>query len=93
MEGAVKLLNIPAPNYIKMDVDGIEHLILKGGTSILKTIKSILVEVNEDYKEQDLNVRNILTETGPVLKEKRHSEIVDGSEEFGKTFNQIWCRV
>jgi len=31
MVDAVKLLNIPQPDYIKLDVDGIEHLILKGG--------------------------------------------------------------
>ena len=93
MDTAVKLLNIPAPNYIKIDVDGIEHLILKGGTGILKSIKSILVEVNEDYKEQDLNVKTILTEAGLVLKEKRHSSLVDGSDEFGQTYNQIWHRV
>jgi len=93
MEDAVKLLNIPSPDYVKMDVDGIEHLILKGGSVILKKIKSILVEVNEDYKEQDINVSKILTEAGLVLKEKRHSEIVDGSQEFGQTYNQIWHRV
>ena len=29
MMDAVKLLKIPEPDYIKMDVDGIEHLILK----------------------------------------------------------------
>ena len=41
-------------NYIKIDVDGIEHLILKGGQSILenKKIKSISVELNENFKEQ-----------------------------------------
>ena len=31
IEQAVSLLNIPQPSHIKMDVDGLEHLILAGG--------------------------------------------------------------
>ncbi len=31
MVDAVELLRIPQPDYVKIDVDGIEHLILKGG--------------------------------------------------------------
>ena len=44
MVDAVNPLNIPQPDYIKMDVDGIEHLILKGGISILDKVKGLLVE-------------------------------------------------
>ena len=41
-----KVLKIP--NYIKIDVDGIEHLILKGAKNFLKNrrIKEILIEMN-----------------------------------------------
>ena len=47
-----KLLDIP--NYIKIDVDGTEHLILKGMGKYLQDpkIKSILVEINENFKIQ-----------------------------------------
>lgn len=33
MEDAVQRLGLPQLDYIKMDVDGIEHLILQGGSS------------------------------------------------------------
>jgi FkbM family methyltransferase len=31
MDDAVSLLHIPPPNFIKVDVDGIEHFVLQGG--------------------------------------------------------------
>ena len=41
-----KLYNLSMPDYIKIDVDGIEHLILEGSKNILsnKNLKSVLVE-------------------------------------------------
>jgi hypothetical protein len=49
------------PNYIKIDVDGIEHLILEGFGRFLKNkrIKSISIEVNEDLP-QHRNIKKIL---------------------------------
>ncbi len=52
LNDAVQRLNLPEPDYIKMDVDGIEHIILKGGKNVLKNVKEILVEINEDFVEQ-----------------------------------------
>ena len=48
------------PNYIKIDVDGIEHLILEGAEMFLKDkkVKSILVEINENYVEQKKNIKS-----------------------------------
>ena len=45
MVDAVELLKIPQPDYIKIDVDGIEHLILKGGIPVLVRTKVILIEI------------------------------------------------
>ena len=82
------------PSLIKIDVDGIEHLILKGATKTLQSekLRSLFIEVNDDFKEQAHQVKNILESAGFALKEKRHSEMVDGSELFGRTYNQIWVR-
>jgi FkbM family methyltransferase len=82
------------PSLIKIDVDGIEHLILKGATKTLKLekLKSLFIEVNDDFREQAHQVKNILESAGFALKEKRHSEMVDGSEMVGRTYNQIWVR-
>jgi FkbM family methyltransferase len=82
------------PSLIKIDVDGIEHLILKGATKTLKSkeLKSLFIEVNDEFKEQAHQVKNILEFAGFALKEKRHSEMIEGSERFGRTYNQIWVR-
>ena len=69
--------NFFIPDYIKIDVDGIEHLILDGANEFLKNkkIKSISVEINENFKEQfeknskrlwknvtlALNIKNVTT--------------------------------
>jgi FkbM family methyltransferase len=91
MVDAVKLLNIPQPDYIKLDVDGIEHLILKGGGSVLEKVKGILIEINDDFEKQAGDAMQYLEKSGLVLKEKRHAESFDNTI-FNKTFNQIWQR-
>lgn len=93
MENAVNRLEIPKPDFIKMDVDGLEHFILKGGQGVLSTVKSILIEVNDDFTEQAQQCELLLTEAGLLLKEKRHSDEIDQSDSgFQNTYNQIWVR-
>ena len=79
------------PDYIKMDVDGIEHLILEGGNKILKKTKSILVEVDESFITQVERTKKYLTEAGLKLTEKKHSDLIEKSK-FKSVFNQIWER-
>ena len=57
------------PNLVKIDVDGIEHLILSGAVNTLKNknCRSVLVEVNEDFLEQSIEVKRILEDCGVVL--------------------------
>ena len=54
-----KILNIP--NYIKIDVDGLEHLILKGALKTLKSpdILEIQIEINELFRAKKINFSNI----------------------------------
>lgn len=91
MQDGVKTLAIPSPDYIKMDVDGIEHLILKGGASVLAGVKQVLVEINDNFSEQAEQAAALLSQSGLVLKDKRHSEMIE-SGNFRSTFNQIWHR-
>ena len=60
------------PDYIKIDVDGIEHLILKGGERVLKDkkLKSMLIEINENFEEQYHDILNIMKDSGFEIKEK-----------------------
>ena len=93
MVDAAKLLRILPPDYIKMDVDGIEHLILKGGMPILRGIKGILIEINDKFAAQANDASKYLREAGLSLKKKRHAECFDSDTSAAKyTFNQIWTR-
>ena len=93
MVDAANLLKIPQPDYIKMDVDGIEHLILKGGRPILREVKGILIEINDKFLTQANDGSMYLQEAGFSLKEKRHADYFDFYTGPGKhTFNQIWVK-
>ena len=93
MENAAQLLKIPQPDYIKMDVDGLEHFILKGGFSVLSQVKQVLIEVNDDFHEQAEQCHSLLSKAGLVLKEKRHSDyIASNTQGFQNSYNQIWSR-
>lgn len=73
------------PSMIKIDVDGIEHLILSGMTQVLghPNCKSIYVEVNENFHEQASKVNEVLGSCGFTLLESTQ-------ESF--TSNQIWTK-
>jgi len=91
MLDAVQLLKIPVPDYVKMDVDGIEHLILKGGAPILEQVKGVLIEINDSFAAQADNAGVYLRQAGLFMREKRHAEVFDtGMAQH--TFNQIWVR-
>ncbi len=91
MADATSLLKIPAPDHIKMDVDGIEHLILKGGMSVLAGVKSILIEINDEFAAQAGEASESLRRAGLTLREKKHADVrLTGGAE--STFNQIWSR-
>ena len=93
MVDAVELLKIPTPDYIKIDVDGIEHLILKGGVPVLQRAKSVLVEINDRFAFHADSASQYLREAGLSLKEKKHAEYFDSGPGAARyTFNQIWGR-
>ena len=77
MDQALGLLSLPAPDFIKMDVDGIEHFLLQGGSKVLKEIQGIIVEINDDFTEQAEVSKKLLEEAGLTLLEKRHSDLIE----------------
>jgi FkbM family methyltransferase len=93
MEQVGSLLDIPNPVYIKIDVDGLEHFILKGGKNVLKQVTGVLIEVNDDFQAQADECNKLLTDAGLTLKEKRHSDMIANNEYgFQNSYNQIWIR-
>jgi FkbM family methyltransferase len=91
IDDAISRLNIPKPDYIKLDVDGIEHLILMGGDVTLQSIQGILLEVNENFHEQFKSASSLLLKAGLEQKEKHRWEGSINSN-FENTYNQIWVR-
>lgn len=89
---AFVLLKLPQPDYIKIDVDGIEHLILKGAAGVLANVKSVLIEIDENFEKQLVDSNKYLVEAGFEMKEKRHAAMFENSK-FEKCFNQIWVKV
>ena len=79
-----KILSIP--DFIKIDVDGNEHLILKGADKTLsnKKINEIYIEINENYKEQKKSILNIL--------KRKNFKIFKKYKKKDNTYNVIFKR-
>ena len=92
MDEAVAKLHLPYPDYVKMDVDGIEHLILRGGEDVLRHVKGIAIEINEAFANQAQESRQLLQAAGLRFMSKAHSEMIEVNPQFRYTFNQVWSR-
>ena len=82
------------PDYIKIDVDGIEHLILEGGDKFLNNekVKSISIEINENFKEQYDNILNLMNKYKFKILHKKHtSDLIQGNK-FTNTYNYIFIK-
>lgn len=51
------------PTHIKIDVDGLEHLVLAGMGGVLPDVRSVLVELNTGLKEH-LDIYNLMHDHG-----------------------------
>ena len=82
------------PDYIKIDVDGIEHLILEGGSKFLrnKKIKSLSIEINENFIEQYEKILYLMNEYEFQILHKKHNENFYGENKFKNIYNYIFIR-
>jgi len=85
MDEAIRLLNIPAPRFIKIDVDGIEHFILRGGAETLKGVESVMVEIDDGFAVQAEETTRHLQNAGLTLLHKCGGDA-------GSQCNQWWVR-
>ncbi|MDC2974922.1 FkbM family methyltransferase [Prochlorococcus sp. AH-736-K09] len=93
LDEAHETLSIPLPKYIKIDVDGLEHLILKGSKKVLQNIESILIETNKNFLSQYEEITRILKENKFTLRYSalRDDLIINSNNQgFSKVHNQIW---
>lgn len=84
IEDFFEQFNPGQPDYVKLDVDGIEHLILKGGIGVLAHVKEILVEISPGFDEQKKECYQVLGDLGFRVK--------SSSGEINSTANVIWTR-
>lgn len=84
-------LNLGNPDYIKIDVDGIEHLILSAGLNVLKNVKEVLIEINDDFTYQSTICNKILINSGLKLKRKDSADVISNNS-ASNVFNQVWSR-
>ena len=89
MDNAVDLWGLDQPDYLKVDVDGIEHLVLEGFGEKLKKVKSLLVEVNKDFKEQAAAIEHLMIKHDFNLLTEHPLTSLNIA---GQTFNQIWVK-
>ena len=83
VDDAVRL-GIACPDHLKIDVDGVEHEVLVGARHTLRSVKSVLVELNDQFAEQASTARGLLAEAGLVLSNESHGR--------AGTHNEIWRR-
>ena len=80
----------PKVNHIKIDVDGNENLILKGGTKTfrMESLKSLLIELDENRSDYKSSL-SMIEESGLKLIQKRRSPIFENTI-FSTTYNHIF---
>ena len=78
--------SIEIPHYIKIDVDGNEHLILKGANKTLNNmkLKEIYIEINQKYYQQKKVILDIL--------KRKKFKIVKKFQKKNNTYNYIFKR-
>lgn len=67
-----KIWGLKTPNHIKVDVDGIEELIISGATETLHNpqLKTVLIEVTRIKHTDDTDIINTLLNSGFILAAK-----------------------
>jgi FkbM family methyltransferase len=65
LDAAAAAWDLPRPDHIKLDVDGVEAWILRGGPEILKTTRTLLIEMYGEHAAQlEADVRPLLEAAG-----------------------------
>lgn len=79
IDSLVSKHGLPFPNLIKIDVDGIEPLVLNGAKAILsdQKLRSIIIEVTGDT-EAKTHIESILNDSGFVCTSKSNWKIFNG---------------
>lgn len=77
----IETFNPPFPNYIKVDVDGLEDKILSGAAKTLKDprMKSLLIEIDENAEGQSPLADQVIS-LGYTLLRKTYTQLLDSGD-------------
>lgn len=87
-------LDLPFPSHIKIDVDGLEHYVLRGGYSFFadKRLQSILIEVNRNLPCH-INMLDILKDLGFSYDESQVQKSLRTEGAFKGCAEYVFSRV
>ena len=94
IDDIVALDKLGFPQHIKLDVDGIERLILEGADQTLADtrLRSVLCEVDESNKMETEGIIKLMLSKGFSLPVTRHAPYFDESH-YAPTFNYLFIRL
>ena len=91
LDECINFFNFPQPDHIKIDVDGIEDKILSGASKILQNTKSVLIEINENVKDNKERCEKPLKDSGLKFLKKTPLDY-NNVGAFENCYNHIWIR-
>lgn len=88
----IKTFGQDTPDYIKLDVDGNEHMILCGAKATLENskLKSVLVEVDNEKSESVLAIDRLMSEHG--FRNTKSSSVSNEEVRWASVNNIIYAR-
>jgi len=88
----VEIFKPKIPNYIKIDVDGLERNIIVGARETLsrKELKSMLVELSTDWEDYN-HILELILSCGFTRWEKKRADIFENSE-MKNSYNHIFYK-
>lgn len=89
----IEKYRLKTPNYIKIDVDGIEDKIIENASKVLshEAIRSILIEMDSSNGPYTSRVLKLLKNKGFELVQKKHSSMFDTGD-YSSIYNYIFKR-
>lgn len=93
IDDLVTRFRLPAPNHIKIDVDGIDLSVLRGASKTLEgpSVKSVLIEIEETARQVD-QCTEFLQTKGLTFRSKRSSLSPSKAGPFSNSYNYIFSR-
>jgi hypothetical protein len=93
LDDAIAILKLPQPNHVKIDVDGIELLILRGGTHTLQNpaLRTLVVELEAGSRDE-ADAIALLSDAGLKLRQRHPTLPTVNTEPLARMHNYFFAR-